>query len=62
MVAAEANALATGAMTIGLGHLASEAGRVEAAARHADAAALAEAFGSLQCGVHAALARLRKAG
>jgi HPt (histidine-containing phosphotransfer) domain-containing protein len=62
VVATEANALATGALAIGLTALAEAAGRAEWAARTGDRAEIDRAFRILQCGVHPALAELRGRG
>ncbi|MCU0984640.1 MAG: hypothetical protein MUC89_06820 [Acetobacteraceae bacterium] len=61
-VAVEANALATGALAFGLAALAEDAGRAERAARSGNGAEVEVAFRILQCGVHAALAELRRRG
>lgn len=62
VVAAEANALATGALAVGLATLAEDAARAERAARSGTGAELEVAFRILQCGVHQALAELRSRG
>lgn len=62
VVAAEANALATGALAFGLTPLAEDAARAERAARAGSGAEIEVAFRILQCGVHAALAELRRRG
>jgi HPt (histidine-containing phosphotransfer) domain-containing protein len=61
-IVAEANALAAGALALGLSALATEAAETERAARSGDAARMAEALRVLQCGVHDALALLRRGG
>lgn len=62
VVAAEANALATGALAFRLTALAEDAGRAEQAARTGSDAEIDVAFRILQCGVHQALAELRSRG
>jgi hypothetical protein len=62
VVAAEANALATGALAFNLTALAEDAGRTERAARTGTGAEIEVAFRILQCGVHEALAQLRGRG
>ncbi len=59
IMAAEANALATGALAFGLSSLAEDANRAERAARAGNGAEIEVAFRILQCGVHAVLAELR---
>jgi HPt (histidine-containing phosphotransfer) domain-containing protein len=62
VVASEANAIATGAMVLGLGALAEDAGRIEHAARQANRTLLSFAFVALQSGLHDTLAVLRRRG
>ncbi|WP_291296517.1 hypothetical protein [Elioraea sp.] len=61
-VVSEANAIATGAMVLGLGALAEDAGRIERAARQDNRGLLSLAFVALQSGLHDTLAMLRRRG
>jgi HPt (histidine-containing phosphotransfer) domain-containing protein len=61
-VVSEANAIATGALVLGLGPLAEDATRIEQAARQDDRVLLARAFVALQSGLHDTLAALRRRG